>query len=80
MTINLLHFVEKIAVVLQDVFLFADTIANNISLKDPNISLEEIEAAAKQIGVHEFIASLPGGYQYNVKEKRFQCSVVVNDS
>lgn len=60
---------EKIAVVLQDVFLFADTIANNISLKDPTISLEEIEAAAKQIGVHEFISSLPGGYQYNVKER-----------
>jgi ABC-type multidrug transport system fused ATPase/permease subunit len=59
----------QIAVVLQDVFLFADTIANNISLKDSNISLEEIEAAAKQIGVHEFISSLPGGYQYNVKER-----------
>lgn len=59
----------QIAVVLQDVFLFADTIANNISLKDSNISLKEIEAAAKQIGVHEFISSLPGGYQYNVKER-----------
>ncbi|MGI9549857.1 MAG: ABC transporter ATP-binding protein [Aurantibacter sp.] len=59
----------QIAVVLQDVFLFADTIANNISLKDSNIGLEEIEAAAKQIGVHEFISSLPGGYQYNVKER-----------
>ncbi|MCL4124796.1 UNVERIFIED_CONTAM: hypothetical protein GTU68_009915 [Idotea baltica] len=59
----------RIAVVLQDVFLFADTIANNISLKNKNISLSEIEAAAKQIGVHEFITSLPGGYQYNVKER-----------
>ena len=59
----------QIAVVLQDVFLFADTIANNISLKDPNIDLEEIKAAAKQIGVHEFISSLPGGYRYNVKER-----------
>jgi ABC-type multidrug transport system fused ATPase/permease subunit len=56
-------------VVLQDVFLFADTIANNISLKDGSISVETIEAAAKQIGVHDFIASLPGGYQYNVKER-----------
>ncbi len=59
----------QIAVVLQDVFLFADTIANNISLKSSAIGLEEIEAAAKQIGVHEFISSLPGGYQYNVKER-----------
>ena len=59
----------RIAVVLQDVFLFADTIANNISLKDTNVSVSDIEAAAKQIGVHEFISSLPGAYQYNVKER-----------
>ncbi len=60
---------SHIAIVLQDVFLFADTIAHNISLGDKNISVTEIEAAAKQIGVHEFISSLPGGYQYNVKER-----------
>ncbi len=60
---------SHIAVVLQDVFLFADTIANNISLKDAEVSLQQIEAAAKQIGVHEFIESLPGGYTYNVKER-----------
>ncbi len=60
---------KKIAVVLQDVFLFAETIANNISLKNPGITIEIIEDAAKQIGVHEFISSLPGGYQYNVKER-----------
>ncbi|MEK6154646.1 ABC transporter ATP-binding protein [Flavobacteriaceae bacterium 3-367] len=60
---------SKIAVVLQDVFLFADTIANNISLKDNSVTLEDIEQAARQIGVHEFIASLPQGYQYNVKER-----------
>ncbi|WP_158974089.1 ABC transporter ATP-binding protein [Cellulophaga sp. L1A9] len=60
---------SKIAVVLQDVFLFADTIANNISLKNENISLAQIEAAAKEIGVHEFITSLPEGYNYNVKER-----------
>ncbi|WP_297793863.1 ABC transporter ATP-binding protein [uncultured Eudoraea sp.] len=60
---------RNIAVVLQDVFLFADTIANNISLRDKNVSLESIEDAAKQIGVHEFISSLPGGYLYNVKER-----------
>lgn len=58
-----------IAVVLQDVFLFADTIANNISLKNPEVTLEAIEAAAKAIGVDEFISSLPGGYLYNVKER-----------
>lgn len=60
---------SHIAVVLQDVFLFADTIANNISLKDTSISVEAIEQAAKKIGVHEFINSLPGGYTYNVKER-----------
>ncbi|WP_047246086.1 ABC transporter ATP-binding protein [Maribacter thermophilus] len=58
-----------IAVVLQDVFLFADTIANNISLKNPSVSVLDIERAAKAIGVDEFIASLPDGYDYNVKER-----------
>jgi ABC-type multidrug transport system fused ATPase/permease subunit len=60
---------SHIALVLQDVFLFADTIENNISLGNPEISISEIEAAAKEIGVHDFIASLPGGYQFNVKER-----------
>jgi ATP-binding cassette subfamily B multidrug efflux pump len=60
---------SHIAVVLQDVFLFADTIENNISLGNPEISISEIEAAAKEIGVHDFITSLPGGYQFNVKER-----------
>ena len=60
---------SQIAIVLQDVFLFADTIANNISLKDENILLHDIKNAAKDIGVHEFIESLPGGYAYNVKER-----------
>jgi len=60
---------SHIAVVLQDVFLFADTIANNISLKDKDISIDDIETAAKAIGVDEFISSLPGGYHYNVKER-----------
>jgi ABC-type multidrug transport system fused ATPase/permease subunit len=49
--------------------LFADTIANNISLKDSSVTIETIENAARQIGVHEFINSLPGGYRYNVKER-----------
>lgn len=60
---------SHIAVVLQDVFLFADTIANNISLKNPSVSVADIEQAAKTIGVDEFIASLPDGYDYNVKER-----------
>lgn len=60
---------SHIAVVLQDVFLFADTIANNISLKNPDVSVKDIEEAAIAIGVDEFITSLPGGYEYNVKER-----------
>ncbi|WP_203258435.1 ABC transporter ATP-binding protein [Hyunsoonleella ulvae] len=59
----------QIAVVLQDVFLFADTILNNITLNNPDVSEEEVIEAAKSIGVHEFISSLPGGYHYNVKER-----------
>ncbi len=58
-----------IAIVLQDVFLFADTVANNISLQDKNITKEAIAAAAQEIGVHNFITNLPGGYEYNVKER-----------
>ena len=60
---------NQIAVVLQDVFLFADTVFNNISLKNESITLDEIQEAAKKIGVDEFISSLPGGYKYNVKER-----------
>lgn len=60
---------SNIAVVLQDVFLFADTILNNITLGDENITEETVIAAAKEIGVHEFIGSLPDGYHYNVKER-----------
>ncbi len=60
---------SHIAIVLQDVFLFADSIANNISLREESVTISEIEQAAQQIGVHEFISSLPGGYQYNVKER-----------
>ncbi len=60
---------SKIAVVLQDVFLFADTIANNISLHDELVTKEIIINAAKEIGVHEFISSLPEDYDYNVKER-----------
>lgn len=60
---------NQIAIVLQDVFLFADSIFHNITLRDPQITEEEVVAAAKEIGIHEFISSLPGGYHYNVKER-----------
>ena len=60
---------QQIAIVLQDVFLFADTIHNNITLNNPNISREEVIEAAKKIGVHNFIKTLPGGYDYDVKER-----------
>ncbi len=60
---------QQIAIVLQDVFLFADTIHNNITLNNPNISREEVIEAAKKIGVHKFIKTLPGGYDYDVKER-----------
>jgi len=59
----------KIAVVLQDVFLFADTVLNNITLNNPEITEAQVQRAAKDIGIHEFIMSLPDGYQYNVKER-----------
>ena len=60
---------QQIAIVLQDVFLFADTIHNNITLNNPNISREDVIEAAKKIGVHKFIKTLPGGYDYDVKER-----------
>ena len=60
---------KQIAVVLQDVFLFADTIYNNITLNNPEISREQVLAAAKKIGVHDFIMSLPDNYDFDVKER-----------
>lgn len=68
-TVTLSSLREHIAVVLQDVFLFADSIFNNITLKNPNISREEVIEAAKSIGVHDFLMKLPNGYDYNVKER-----------
>ena len=59
----------QIAIVLQDVFLFADTIHNNITLNNPEITREDVINAAKKIGVHKFIKTLPGGYDYDVKER-----------
>ncbi len=59
----------QIAVVLQDVFLFADTILNNITLNNPEITEEQVYQAARAIGIHDFIMTLPNGYHYNVKER-----------
>jgi ATP-binding cassette subfamily B multidrug efflux pump len=59
----------QIAVVLQDVFLFADTILSNITLNNPEITEAQVIQAAKDIGIHDFISSLPEGYHYNVKER-----------
>ncbi|PPK93589.1 ATP-binding cassette, subfamily B, MsbA [Nonlabens xylanidelens] len=60
---------SQIAVVLQDVFLFADTILNNITLQNPDITEDDVIKAAQKIGVHDFIMTLPNGYHYNVKER-----------
>ncbi|PWB28172.1 ABC transporter ATP-binding protein [Flavobacterium sp. HTF] len=60
---------KQIAVVLQDVFLFADTIYNNITLHNPEIKREQVLEAAKKIGVHDFIMSLPDNYDFDVKER-----------
>ena len=60
---------NKIGVILQDVFLFADTIFNNITLFNKNITLEDVENASKELEIHDFIRSLPGGYNFNVSER-----------
>lgn len=60
---------RSISVVLQDVFLFSGTIAENISLRNPQITPAMAEHAAKMIGVHDFIMQLPGGYDYKVMER-----------
>lgn len=65
--INILR--SKIAVVLQDVFLFNTTILKNITIGDLKISRNEVIQAAKKVGVHEFINQLPGGYDFEVKER-----------
>lgn len=66
---------NNIGVVLQDVFLFSDTIMNNIRLSNPLISEETVIAAAKKVGAHDFIMQLPGGYNYNVRERGAMLSV-----
>ena len=72
---DLSHLRREIGMVLQDVFLFSDTIRNNITLGNTAISDEQIVASAKMVGVHSFIMQLPGNYDYNVMERGATLSV-----
>lgn len=63
------HLRKRLAIVLQDVFLFSGSVFENITLKDETISRETVVEAAKAIGAHEFIEKLPGGYDYQVMER-----------
>lgn len=60
---------SMIGVVLQDVFLFSGTIRENITLSDDSIPMEKVEEAARRVGAHEFISRLPGGYDFQVRER-----------
>ena len=60
---------NKIAVVLQDVFLFSGSVYENVTLRNTDIEKEQVVEAAKMIGIHDFIMQLPGGYDYNVMER-----------
>ncbi|AEE51142.1 Xenobiotic-transporting ATPase [Haliscomenobacter hydrossis DSM 1100] len=60
---------RRVALVLQDVFLFAGTVLENITLRDDTITREQVINAAKMIGAHAFIERLPGGYDYQVMER-----------
>ncbi len=60
---------KSIAIVLQDVFLFSDTIMNNITLGNKEITKEQVIEAAKEVGAHDFIMNLPDDYNYNVRER-----------
>jgi ATP-binding cassette subfamily B protein len=66
---------SQIGVVLQDVFLFSGSIADNLSLRNPLITREQIVEAAKMVGLHDFILRLPDGYEFNVRERGLSLSV-----
>ena len=66
---DLSYLRSKISVVLQDVFLFSGSVYDNVTLRNPDIKKEEVIAAARLIGIHDFIMRLPGGYDYNVMER-----------
>jgi ATP-binding cassette subfamily B protein len=59
----------RIGIVLQDVFLFSGTVADNITLRNADISREKVEHVAKMLGIHDFIMKLPGGYDFNIMER-----------
>ena len=73
--INLTVLRKNIAIVLQDVFLFSDSVLNNITLRDPSISFEQVVDAGKAVGAHEFIVRLPHGYETLVGERGGMLSV-----
>lgn len=66
---------KHVSVVLQDVFLFSDSVLNNITLHDKSILKEQVVEAAKVIGIHDFITKLPGGYDCEVGERGGKLSV-----
>jgi len=65
----------QVGVVLQDVFLFSGSIYDNITLRNTAITRERVEEAARMIGLHDFIVSLPGGYDYDVRERGLTLSL-----
>jgi ATP-binding cassette subfamily B protein len=73
--ISINNLQSQISTVLQDVFLFSESILNNIRLNDTSISEEEVVEAAKFVGAHDFIMRLPGGYHFNVRERGAMLSV-----
>lgn len=66
---------KHIGLVLQDVFLFSESILNNITLRNPDIPFQKVKEAAEFVGADEFISKLPGGYDYNVMERGATLSV-----
>lgn len=68
-TYNLDRLRQSIGVVLQDVFLFSGSIVENVTLRNNEISRQQVEEIAKMIGIHDFINQLPGGYDYHVMER-----------
>ncbi|MEJ6686572.1 MAG: ABC transporter ATP-binding protein [Crocinitomicaceae bacterium] len=73
--IQLAYLRKNIAVVLQDIFLFSDTVHNNVTLGDESISREQVIKASKAVGAHDFISQLPGGYDYSIGERGSVLSV-----
>lgn len=60
---------SHIGIVLQDVFLFSGTIRDNITLRNDQLSQDKIESVTRLLGIHEFISKLPGGYDFDIRER-----------